>query len=186
LAAKSSNDNPRVNLTAKKYRKQINWRRMKVRELCIRGYSQFEISSTLHVSQPSVSGDLQFVRNQAITSNRKELGKRLFFEQLNTLDGVGELMKNLWRIIDDPRVQVKERTKAMKLVLECYDLRFQLIDSQSFAKGFWEYAEKVKSDEKIYAIWEQELARREKVLQEYLEKNNIDFDKIDPMSQAKF
>jgi hypothetical protein len=90
LAAKSSKDNPRVNLTANKYRKQINWRRRKVRELCIRGYSQFEISSTLQISQPSISRDLQYLRNEATTKNRKELSKRIFFEQLNTIDGIGE------------------------------------------------------------------------------------------------
>jgi predicted transcriptional regulator len=153
------------------------------RELCNRGYSQFEISSTLQISQPSVSRDLQFMRNETGTKNRKELGKRLFFEQLNTWC---RRIKNLWRIIDDPRVQVKERTKAMKLMLECYEMRFQIIDSQSSTKEFMEYAEKVKTDEQINAKVDQELARREKVLQDYLDKNQIDFDKIDPMSEATF
>jgi hypothetical protein len=120
------------------------------------------------------------MRNEALTKNRKELGKRLFFEQLNTLDGVGELMKNLWRTIDDPRLRVKERMRAMKLMLECYKMRFQIIDSQPSTKEFMEYAEKVKADEQINAKADQELMRREKVLQDYLEKNNIDFDKIDP------
>ncbi|MGH9964901.1 MAG: hypothetical protein ACRD5E_08765 [Nitrososphaeraceae archaeon] len=144
LAAELSKDNPTINLTANKYRKQINWRSMKVRELYIRGYSQFEISSTLQICQPSVSRDLQFMRNQTVTRNRKNLGKRHLFEQLNILHGVGELMKKLWNTIDDPRVQVKERTKAMKLMLECYNARFQIIDSQSSTKEFMEYAEKVK------------------------------------------
>ncbi|MGH9975884.1 MAG: hypothetical protein ACRD8Z_08635, partial [Nitrososphaeraceae archaeon] len=143
-------------------------------------------SSTLQIRQPFVSRDLQLMRNEAVTKNRKELGKRLFFEQLNILDGVGELMKNLWKTIDDPRVQVKERTKAMKLMLECYNARFQIIDSQTATKEFMEYAEKVKADEQINAKVDQELGRREKILHEYLEKNNIDFDKIDPISQRKF
>lgn len=99
---------------------------------------------------------------------------------------VRELMKNLWKTIDDPRVQVKERTKAMKLMLECYNIRFQIIDSQTATKEFMEYPEKVKIDEQINAKVDQELERREKVLQHYLEKNDIDFDKIDPMSQRKF
>ena len=68
-------------------------RRMKVRELCIRGYSQYEISSNLQISQPSVSRDLQFIRNQAINNSKKELSKRLFFELLITLAGI------LWRTI---------------------------------------------------------------------------------------
>lgn len=59
-------------------------------------------------------------------------------------------------------------------------MRFQIIDSQPSTKEFMEYAEKVKADEQINAKVDQELMRREKVLQDYLEKNNIDFDKIDP------
>jgi hypothetical protein len=95
-------------------------------------------------------------------------------------------MWSLWRTIDDPRVQVKERTKATKLMLECYNSQYQIIDSQFSTKEFMEYAEKVKSDEQINTMVDQELTRREKVIQAYLEKNNIDFDKIDPMSQRKF
>jgi hypothetical protein len=41
------------------------------------------------------------------------------YEQQNGLDGVGELMKNLWLIIDNPKIEVKERIKAMKLMLQC-------------------------------------------------------------------
>ncbi|MGH9964810.1 MAG: hypothetical protein ACRD5E_08290 [Nitrososphaeraceae archaeon] len=172
MVAKSSKDNPRVNLTANKYRKQINWRRMKIRELCIRGYSQFEISSTLQISQPSVSRDLQFIRYLAVTRNKKEFGKRLFFEQLNTLDGLGELMKNLWRTIDDPRVQVKERTKAMKLILECYKIRFQLIDSEPFVKDFYQHGEQIKT-------MEQDISRRERALKAYLEGRKLTQEEID-------
>ena len=95
-------------------------------------------------------------------------------------------MKNLWKTIDDPRVQVKERTKAMKLMLECYNARFQIVDSQIPMKEFMEYEEKVKADEEINAKVDQELSRRERVPHDYLDKNNINFDKIDPMSNRKF
>ena len=56
--------NPRAEITHKKYRKQIDWRRNKVRELLIRGYSQYEISNTLHLSQPTISRDIDFIRKQ--------------------------------------------------------------------------------------------------------------------------
>jgi hypothetical protein len=41
------------------------------------------------------------------------------YEQQNGLDGVGELMKNFWLIIDNPKIEVKEQIKAMKLMLHC-------------------------------------------------------------------
>jgi DNA-binding NarL/FixJ family response regulator len=42
--------NPTSNITANKHQKQIDWRRNKVRQFLIRGYSQYEIANTLHVS----------------------------------------------------------------------------------------------------------------------------------------
>ena len=41
-------NNPRSNITANKYQKQIDWRRNKVRELLIRGYSQYQIAKVTH------------------------------------------------------------------------------------------------------------------------------------------
>ncbi len=63
--------NPRAEITHKKYRKQIDWRRNKVRELLIRGYSQYEISNTLHISQPTISRDINFVRSQTSRAAKK-------------------------------------------------------------------------------------------------------------------
>jgi hypothetical protein len=34
------------------------------------------------------------------------------YEQQKGLDGVGGLMKNLWLIIDNPKIEAKEKTKA--------------------------------------------------------------------------
>ena len=90
-----------------------------MRELLIRRYSQYEISSTLHISQPTISRDIDFIRNQTSSAANRELAQRMCYEQQNGLDGVRELMKNLWLIIDNPKIEVKERIKAMKLMLQC-------------------------------------------------------------------
>jgi DNA-binding NarL/FixJ family response regulator len=50
--------NPRANLSEQKYQKQIEWRRNKVKDLVIRGHSQYEISNILHISQPTISRDM--------------------------------------------------------------------------------------------------------------------------------
>jgi predicted transcriptional regulator len=110
--------NPRAEITYKKYRKQIDWRRNKVRELLIREYSQYEISNTLHISQPTISRDIDFVRNQTSNAAKKDLADRMCYEQQNGLDGLEELMKNLWLIIDNPKIQVKEKINAMKRLIQ--------------------------------------------------------------------
>jgi len=51
------------NITANKYKKQVQWRQDKVRELLAKGYSQKEISSTLQISQPTVSRDISLIKN---------------------------------------------------------------------------------------------------------------------------
>ena len=162
--------NPRAEITYKKYRNQIDWRRNKVRELLIRGYSQYEISNALHISQPTISRDIDFIRNQTTSAaKRKELPHRMYYEQQITLDSVAELMKNLWSIIDNPKIEVKERMKAMNLMLQCHYMRARLIDSGIFVREFFDYAEKVKSDEEANTIREQEIARQEKSLERALE-----------------
>jgi len=72
--------NPRAEITHKKYQKQIDWRRNKVRELLIRGYSQYEISNTLHISQPTIYRDIDFIRSQ-----RREIHSFEIMEELNFL-----------------------------------------------------------------------------------------------------
>jgi predicted transcriptional regulator len=140
-----------------------------VRELLIRGYSQYEISSTLHISQPTISRDIDFIRNQTSSAANQDLAHRMCYEQQNGLDGVGELMKNLWLIIDNPKIEVKERIKAMKLMLRCQYMRLKLVDSEAFMKQFYDNADKVKRDEEHNRLREQEVSRREIALKRLLE-----------------
>jgi predicted transcriptional regulator len=161
--------NPRAEITYKKYRKQIDWRRNKVRALLIRGYTQYEISSTLHISQPTISRDIDFIRNQTSRAAKKELADRMCYEQQNGLDGVEELMKNLWLIIDNPKLEVKERIKAMKLMLQCQYMRLKLADSEAFMKQFYDHSDKVKRDQEANTLREQEISRREIALKRALE-----------------
>ena len=81
--------NPRAKITHKKYQKQIDWRRNKVRELLIRGYSQYEISNTLHLSQPTISRDIHFIRSQSSSAAKtKEIAYHYYHKQQMGLDGV--------------------------------------------------------------------------------------------------
>jgi predicted transcriptional regulator len=158
--------NPRAEITHKKYRQQIDWRRNKVRELLIRGYCQYEMSNTLHLSQPTISRDIDFIRKQNTSAEkRKNLAYRYYFERQNALDGVAELMKNLWLIIDNPKIEVKERMKAMNLIMHCYYMRSKLLKSEAINKEFLDYTEKVQSDEEANKVREQEISRREKSLE---------------------
>ena len=53
----------------KNNKKQIEWRRNKVRQLLLRGHSQSEISRTLHISQPTISRDIDYIKSKYITNS---------------------------------------------------------------------------------------------------------------------
>jgi hypothetical protein len=70
----------------------------------------------LHISQPTVSRDINIIRNHnSSEAKRKNLAHIMYREQQNSLDGIGEPMKNLWLIIDNPKIEENEGLKAMNL-----------------------------------------------------------------------
>ena len=103
----------------KNSKKQIEWRRNKVRQLLLRGNTQSEISRTLDISQPTISRDIDFIHSKYI-ANSKNIVKRLSEEYINTSLGIDEMIKNSWKIVDDNRTNVKSRLKAMSIIKECY------------------------------------------------------------------
>jgi hypothetical protein len=72
-------------------------------------------------------------------------------------------------IIDNPKIEVKERMKVMNLIMHCYYIRSKLLNSEAFNKEFLDYTKKVQNDEEALRIREQEVSRREKSLERELE-----------------
>lgn len=167
---RTKRDNPRANATQQKYQKQIEWRRNKVKELLIRGYSQYEISSILHISQPTISRDINRIYENK-KKRQQKYGSELFLEVQNTCAGLAELVKKSWTIVDDPKAEQKERMKAISIILQCYGKRLELLDLEPEVNGMKEYVDSVTKAEK-------EINRREKALQAYLEGRKLSYDEI--------
>ena len=172
--------NPRARISRQKYLKQVGWRRNKVRDLLIRGYSQTEISDILHISQPTISRDINSIY-QDRKKRRQRFGNEFFLDLQNTLTGLTEIIKKSWTIVDDPKADQKERMKAISIILQCYDKRLELLISEPKANEIREYIEGVKKAEK-------EISRREKALQVCLEERKLTNEEIDRETdtQAKF
>jgi DNA-binding transcriptional regulator LsrR (DeoR family) len=64
----------------------LEWRRKKVQELASQGYNQSEISKILQISQPTINRDLSYLRQQAKTSIKKYIDKRLPEEYENGVE----------------------------------------------------------------------------------------------------
>lgn len=125
----NQSNNKRAGVSSTKYQNQIAWRRNKVKELITRGYSQFEISRELHISQPTISRDVQYLE-KGFAKSPKNYSKRLYSTFESTMMGYDELIKKLWTIIDSKRTDDKERIKAITLLAQYYRQRLELIRSE--------------------------------------------------------
>ena len=171
---------PRARISQQKYLKQIEWRRKKVRDLLIRGYSQTEISDILHISQPTISRDINRIY-QDRKKRHQRFGNEFFLNLQYTLAGLTEIIKKSWTIVDDTQADQKERMKAMSIILQCYDKRLDLLNSEPTIDAVREYIERVKKAE-------EEISRREKALKAYLEERKLTSEEIDRETdpEAKF
>ena len=116
----------RAGVTLSKYRNQMAWRRNKVKELLARGYQQYDIANTLHISQPTISRDIHYILME-MRKSAENYDKHRFEVYRNNLLGLDEMIKKLWTIADSPKSDSKEKIKAIVLIGEYYRERLQLI-----------------------------------------------------------
>jgi IS30 family transposase len=82
-----------------KYQRQIEWRREKVLELASDGYGVREIARLLEISHPTVSRDMQWLRQQAKEQIRKYIDEQVPLEYHKTLTGLQNIIKSMSDII---------------------------------------------------------------------------------------
>ncbi|WP_458743473.1 hypothetical protein [Candidatus Nitrosocosmicus sp. T] len=121
-------NNHRANITVKKYQKMVAERRRKVNNLLIRGYTQQEIISKLHLNQSTASRDIAFLYNQSERSS-VNIGKIGFEELHNSMSGTTELLKRSWDLLESTKKDQKLQLKIMEFIMNCYHKRTELIQS---------------------------------------------------------
>ena len=110
-----------------KVEQRLQWRRDKVRELSVKGYSQRHIATTLRVGLASVNEDLQYLRARARDNIRHYIDEYLPAEYENCLDGLNNIMKEAWQMSLDG--DKRERIHALTLAKECYAMKLDLLSS---------------------------------------------------------
>lgn len=85
--------------TLAKYRRDMAWRRQKVREMLSRGYAQNDIANTLHISQPTISRDIHYIQREIRKSKEKNV-ERMYEAHWSRLMALDEAIKRLWMIAD--------------------------------------------------------------------------------------
>ena len=108
---------------------RLNWRRDKVRELSVKGYTQRKISDVLKISLSLVNEDLQHLRLKAKENISKYLEEYLPAEYENCLDGLNDILQEAWAISTGTDSDKRERMQALSLAKECYAMKLDLLSS---------------------------------------------------------
>ena len=85
----------------------VDWRRNKVQQLLVRGYSQWDVAEELQIDQSTVSRDIQYLRQQAQKYLQKPIQLKLPEEYQRCLTGMNQVLKLIWQIANNTRQMVK-------------------------------------------------------------------------------
>jgi predicted transcriptional regulator len=117
--------------------KMVDWRRNKVQQLLVRGYSQWDVAEELQIDQSTVSRDIQYLRQQAQANLQKHIQQKLPEEYQRCLTGMNQVLKLSWQIANNntskqngqdhnDNINTKTtgddrtRLQALSLINDCY------------------------------------------------------------------
>jgi IS30 family transposase len=115
--------------------KMVDWRRNKVQQLLVRGYSQWDVAEELQIDQSTVSRDIQYLRQQAQENLQKHIQQKLPEEYQRCLTGMNQVLKLSWQIANNTKQNGQDhndnintitpgddrtRLQALSLINDCY------------------------------------------------------------------
>ena len=131
-------------------RTQIEWRRSKVQEMLVKGNNHYEIASVLQVSRPTITRDVEYLRQQA-KENMKNHIADLPFNIKQATDGLNKLISMLYDIQDldvmkaqDRKTSDHVRVLAIGLIKDCIKEKIEILTSQGAVNHALDFVEKTK------------------------------------------
>jgi predicted transcriptional regulator len=103
------------------------WRRSKVMELSSQGYNQSDIAKILQISQPTISRDIQYLKQLARSNITKYIDKELPFEYDKCLAALHSLQKKAWEISQNSETEERTKVQALSLAKECVINKLELL-----------------------------------------------------------
>ena len=140
----------------------VEWRRNKVLELSSQGFTQSDIATVLHVTQPTVNKDLVHIRQQAQENLQKHIHETVPEEYQKCMIRMKRNLKQTLEIAESA-ADPKTKLQARAIVTDIYRYIMDLCTNSGIVSEAMKYVtqtqEKIntlhKLDEKIDAIEEE-------------------------------
>jgi predicted transcriptional regulator len=122
------------NGSSKRRGKMVDWRRNKVQQLLVRGYSQWDVAEELQIDQSTVSRDVKYLRQNAQANLHKHIQQKLPEEYERCSTGMNQVLKLSWQIANNNTKgqeynennntittgDERTRLQALSLINDCY------------------------------------------------------------------
>jgi hypothetical protein len=105
---------------------RLTWRRDKVREYSIKGYTQRDIAAELKVPLTDVNRDLKYLRQQAKESIQCYVNEYLPAEYQNCLNALNMIVKEMWALKPQDN---REIMQSRSLIKDCCAMRIDLLSN---------------------------------------------------------
>jgi hypothetical protein len=131
----------------------VDWRRNKVQQLLVRGYSQWDVAEELQIDQSTVSRDVHYLRQNAQENLQKHIQQKLPEEYQRCLTGMNQVLKLSWQIANNntPKQNGQDhnenintittgddrtRLQALSLINDCYKYIMDLTTNGVVITGY--------------------------------------------------
>jgi IS30 family transposase len=106
---------------------KIEESRRKVASLSAKSMTEFEIAEKLGVDQSTVSRDIKVLKqlSQQFVYDLAKSDLAYYYKQ--SIDGIDEAKKELWKIYNNSKMSVKERVLALKIIIQSNESKFKLL-----------------------------------------------------------
>ena len=104
----------------------MEWLRNKVLELSSQGFTQSDIATVLHVTQPTVNKDLAHIRREAQENLQKHIHETIPEEYQKAMTGINQVLSMTWSIISKTEDE-KTRLQALVLIIDVNKYRTELV-----------------------------------------------------------
>ena len=111
----------------------INERRQKIWTLLTRGMKVYDIAKELGTDHSTISRDIKYLTAQSQSYLNSLAKETLPFMYLTSIEGIRDVINQCWTIYqsdeDNSRVNIYQRLAALKLIKDCHEAVFHLVDS---------------------------------------------------------
>ena len=137
--------------TNTKKQQQLEWRRNKINELSVKGYSQSEITKMLDIDKSTVSRDITFLKEEAKETIKNHIQDKLPYEYSKCISGLEEIIKESWIVATQAEKigNTKDKLQSLALIKDTYNTKMDLLTNASLLQDSIKFVSETKQKQNL-------------------------------------